>query len=206
MRFELSQLDLLGVGISSAVLGGGIGWCASSPGYEPALAILAGLAGLVQCLASINRQRVVPADRQRFGRLAGLVLPGLDFIKKHDFEGSFLDWRLEPIREFRKVADDTANRFSDPVLDGYRKTALDECSNFIFTVANYTFLLKDDVRGGDGWFKSHDNAEFVRRGVLMNELASKAWTALDQFVSEGSRRFPDLDLHPVRDDANEDER
>src|SRR6266508_4506863 len=101
-----------------------VAWLVSSPGWEPAVAVLGSLAVLVGLeYQEFSRRNSDSVDRKLFEQFLGL-LPSdgvIAFVSTFDFGGIFFHDRLENLRTFRATWDNPEHEFLDRTLESKRK-------------------------------------------------------------------------------------
>ncbi len=123
-----------------------VAWLVSSPGWEPAVAVLGSLAVLVGLeYQEFSRRNSDSVDRKLFKQFLGL-LPSdgvIAFVSTFDFGGIFFHDRLENLRTFRATWDNPEHEFLDRTLESKRKEFYQAVDEFMSQIGANTFVIED---------------------------------------------------------------
>jgi hypothetical protein len=123
-----------------------VAWLVSSPGWEPAVAMLGALAVLVGLeYKEFSQRNNASVDRKLFEQFLELLPSNgaIEFVSTFDFGGIFFHDRLENLRTFRATWDNPEHEFLNRTLESKRKEFYQAVDDFMSHISANTFPLED---------------------------------------------------------------
>jgi hypothetical protein len=158
---------------------------------EPERLSAFGLTLLAWIVASLPEDESSVHDTELFARFQAVITPSeVNWLRRHDFGGSFSTSRLQPIFDIDGDWEGAAFTFDDSVLHPQFESLLADLVDFARLVALNTWLVganrQTAVPEGDS-IEMHPHVR--ERVVRLNTASASLATSIDAFVLKARKRL-----------------
>lgn len=193
--YQAKITDFIGLGLASSLIGGGIAWLLSNPGFESSICLLGGVGGLLPFIKNILDGKISNADKERIIRSLSVLTDESHYLlRKQNFETFHHYRQIKELRDFYRQKDDPKLILSDKIIEKHRQQTISAVSDFLGALGLYTTLIENDLYGLPPELLDK-NPQLYRSNIdKINKAADIADVAIQDYVAFVKTKFPDLDL------------